>query len=272
MLPAPDPFDTPFFNAHTERKVIEIADHRGRRRAYTFPTFFAHTPAVMMLFTADARRARDLLGGVALEPVRVGRTRCLFAVAAYRYGQISDGMTGYNELALGLPVSTSRVPIAPALLRKRWPAFGVHVLDLPVDSEENCRRGVTIWGLPKTMKRFHYQDAPASGTAHRRTIEVRDGDTLCLRLAWTRGGRRGVVSELNRAYSVKDGKLQRSRAFIDGACWQFTRLSPLAREVTLELGSGRPYADVAALDLDPKPLLVRDFDSLSTVLYGPEPA
>jgi hypothetical protein len=265
--PAPDPFANPFFAAHAARETTTIRDQEGNARTYTFPTFFTQTPASMLLFTADERAARALVGDERLLPVRVAPGRCLFAVAAYRYGVISDGMTGYNELALGVPVSTSRLPLAPAFLRKGWSSFGVFVLDLPVDSPENCHRGVTIWGLPKTMKTFRYED-----DAGARRIEVSSGGSRCFALSFARGGRRGVVAEMNRVYSRKAGVLHRCRAFLDGASWQYTRLSPLSKRTRIEFGDGEPYRRFASLDLDPRPLLVRDFECLNTALYLPEPA
>ncbi len=265
--PSPDPFVTPFFLGHTERSTVTIDDHRGHPRAYTFPTFFTHTPSVTMLFTADLAAARALLPAGPLSPVKLNRTRCLVALAAYRYGQISDGMVGYSELALGIAVSRSRVPIAPALLRQAWSSFGVFVVDLPVDSAENCRRGQAIWGLPKTMKQFRYADS--EGT---RTVEVYDGEEMCMGFTWARGGKRALIAERHRAYSMRDGKLLVSRAFLDGACWQYNRLSSLSAKARVTFGTGEPYARFAALKLGARPLLVRDFECLSTALYAPEPA
>jgi hypothetical protein len=141
----------------------------------------------------------------------------------------------------------------------------VYVLDLPVDSEENCHRGVAIWGLPKSMKAFRYQDA--GGT---RTVEVAASGKLYFRLTFARGGRRTLISEMNQVYSVKDGRLQVCRSYLDGAAWQYTRLSPLAKRTRLELGDSGVPAQLKALDIDPRPLVVRDFDSLNTVLYLPE--
>lgn len=269
MRPTPDPFSSPFFAAHPTRQTIAIRDHRNQPRVYTFPTFFTQTPATMALFTGDEKRARLLVnsqGDHGLHPVRVSRGRCLVAIAAYRYGLISDGMEGYNELAVGFPVSRSKVPLAPALLRRVWSSFGIFVAALPVDSEENCHRGVSIWGLPKTMKHFGYEERGG-----KRTITVRGSDeALCVRLSYPRGGKRTIISETNQVYSVRDGKLVSARAALDGAAWQFTRVSPLAKQVELEIGRAiTPYSDIATLDIDPRPVLLREFDSLSTALYPP---
>jgi hypothetical protein len=265
MLPSPDVFATPFFRAHPPRTTVEITDHRGAPRSYAFPTLFTQTPATMLMFTADLAATRALLGPAPVSPVRVSPTRCLFAVACYRYGQISDGMVGYNELVLAVPVSASRVPIVPALLRRRWPSFGVYVVDMPVDSEENRNRGVAIWGLPKTMKRFRYHD-----DLDRRTVEVLDGDARCVRLSVPRGGRRRVVSEMTRVYSRRSGEWVRCQTFMEGACWQYTQLSPLAAGVELELGDGPLYRAIAGLGLSSRPVMVRDFEAMSTALYSPE--
>jgi hypothetical protein len=275
MLPSPDVFATPFFRAHRDRRVVEIPDHRGQPRAYNFPTFFTQTPAMMLMFTADFDAVAALLAARldgstfsrALRPVRVSHRRCLFAVACYRYGQISDGMVGYNEFALGVPVSNSRLPLVPALARRAWPSFGVHLIDMPVDSDENKNRGVRIWGLPKSIKTFRYEDSP-----DRRTVEVFDADERCLRLTVPRGGRRHLVSELARVYSIRDGQALRCNTYMEGACWQYTQLSPLAKQVELELGPRPAYAALSELQLSARPVLVRDFECLSTALYAPDPA
>ncbi len=73
-------------------------------------------------------------------------------------------------------------------------------------------------------------------------------------------------------YSMRDGKLLVSRAFLDGACWQYNRLSSLSAKARVTFGTGEPYARFAALKLGARPLLVRDFECLSTALYAPEPA
>ena len=57
-----------------------------------------------------------------------------------------------------------------------------------------------------------------------------------------------------------------SRAFIDGAAWEYTRVSKQAKRVSVELGA--PYAAYAPFDLSDQPLLVREFESLSTALFG----
>ena len=135
---------------------------------------------------------------------------------------------------------------------------------MPVDSEENCNRGVLIWGLPKSMKRFEYQDVQ-----DRRTVEVFDGADPCIRLSVPRGGRRRLVSEMTRVYSRRNGAWVRCRTFMEGACWQYTGLSPLAAGVEVQFGAR--YRELCALQLSARPVMVRDFEALSTALYAPEP-
>jgi len=267
MVQRPDVFSTPFFRQHPPGRKHEITDHTGAPRVYTFPTLFTHSPTAMLLFTADLARVRAHVAPSGLEPVRVAPDRCLVAIASYSYGAISDGMKPYNELALGIPVSTSRVPLVPALLRSAWRSFGVFVLDLPVDSAENCRRGVEIWGLPKTMKTFNYEDV-----GDQRMIELRDGNALCMRVTFARGGRPRTVAETNQIYSMKNGRLLSTRVFIHGAAWEYTPLSPLAARCSVEFGTHGLYSAFAGFDLSSRPVLVREFAAASTALYLPEDA
>ena len=140
------------------------------------------------------------------------------------------------------------------------------MLDLPLIPRKLPPR-VNIWGLPKTMKTFHYSDSPDE-----RTIEVRDDDELSMRVTAARGGRRRLVEESNRVYSVNNGTLVVTKSFLSGGCWQYTGLSPLAKRTRVEFGASSPYSDFALMQLGPHPLLVRDFECLSTVLYAPDPA
>lgn len=257
-------FEGPFFSAIPERSVVSITDHEGRPRDYTFPTFFADTRATMVLFTADATRCRALLGDAPFTPTRVGWNRCLFAIAAFHYGRLSDGMKGYHEWAFGVGVSTSAVPLLPVALRAWWTSFGVWVLDLPVDSLENCRRGTEIWGLPKTMKRFTREEAPGA-----EVLGLHDGEALACRLVVPRGGRTLLLQETNRALARKGPRFYRSDTRLYGECTQYTGLSPLAKGFSIEWGAMEPYRSFAALGLSARPLLVRHFESLSSALSAP---
>ncbi len=258
-----DVFDTAFFRAHTARKPIEITDHRGERRVYTFPTFFAHSRTTLVLTTARTDRASALLGDLGpLRPVRMGRGRCLAVLACFRYGELSDGMKGYHEMALGIAVSRSRLPILPALLRRRWGSFGFWLLDLPVSSDENRVRGVEIWGYPKTMKRFRDEDGPGGRTFEMTTPE----GVPCMRLVVPRTGKVRRTSEINRSYSRKDGTILRTVTHSEGECREAK-----GGRIELEFGKVAPYDRFGELDLSTRPLVVRDFDDLSNVLYWPEP-
>lgn len=259
-------FDSAFFRSHTGRRVIEITGHEGKPHKYTFPTFFTGSRVTAMMFTADHARARQLLGGVPLFPVRMSPGRCLFLVACFRYGQVSDGMRGYNEVALGFAVSRSRIPLLPVLARAIWPSFGYFVVDLPVDSEENRVRGVEIWGLPKTMKEFAEDDGPNG-----REVRMSSGGETCLRVRIPRGGRERLVNESSRAYSVKGGVLYRTTTHQHGVAREYGSRAAEAGRVELKFGPMKPYSDFATLDLSDRPVKVRDFDSLSTALYWPEP-
>lgn len=259
----PDVFDTPFFRAHTARKPIEITNHLGERRVYTFPTFFAKSRTSLVLTTARTDRATELLGDTGpLRPVRMGRGRCLAVLACFRYGELSDGMKGYHEMALGIAVSRSRIPILPALLRRRMESFGFWLLDLPVSSEENRVRGVEIWGYPKTMKTFRDEDGPAGRTFEMKTQE----GELCLRVVVPRAGTVTRAAEINRSYSRKDGRVLRTVTHSEGECRESKGGS-----IELAFGTVAPYDRFAGLELSTKPIVVRDFDSLSNVLYWPEP-
>ena len=296
--PLPDVFNTPFFLSKPPTGTISIENHLGTQRTYQFPTLFTQTQAAIVLTTVDARSATrrrpsrrtpcrssrrrslpcrcsrsrsatrslpDILNQHGLFPVRTSSARCLAVVAVYRYGAISDGMKGYNEMMVGIVLSRSNVPLAPALLRRRS-GFGAFIVDLPVDSEENCRRGQAIWGLPKTLKTFNYRDEPGLRVT---TVTDDHGDT-CLQLRLPVAGKRTLVADDSYAYSQLDGRLLRTVGTFEGAAWQYSRLDSAARRVEIDFGKKGVYGSLRDLDFDARPLLVRIFDNLNSVLQLPE--
>jgi hypothetical protein len=266
--PERSPFETPFFRALPKGGNTTIEDHSGAPRVYAFPTCFTHTASAIVLTTADYDAAQDrvpqALRDAGLTPVRVSRNRCIAVLGSYRYGRVNDGMTGYNEMVVGIALAKSKALVLPAVLRTQF-GFGAFVLDLPVDSAENCVRGNAIWGLPKSMKTFAYAE---SSSHYDVRLSEAEGQ-LCMHLQVPIGGRRMLVRDENCVYSVKDGKALQTRAVLEGACWQYAGIGDTSR-IHLEFGNHGVYAELRKLDFHSKPLVVRLFDSQNSALYLPE--
>jgi hypothetical protein len=258
-----DPFDTAFFRGVPTDGPTEILDHLGRPRTYRFPTFFTGTRATTVVTTGSLTEARALVGDAPVFPVVVTPGRCLVALIAFHYGRISDGMTGYHEFAIGIGVSKSRTPLLPAL-RRDGSHFGLWVLHLPVDSAENCNRGVKIWGLPKVMRRFEDEE-----TDDVRTVTLADGDRRSLRVTLPLAGRAREVAETHRVYSRKG----------DVANVALTRTHGQVRvrsgfgvpRLGLELGEGAEATTLKRLDVSLRPLRTQHASAMESALYLPTP-
>ena len=115
---------------------------------FQLPVASADTPALMAAFTIDAERAKSLLPGDELHPLRLGRKGVLvITVIDYQVTVIGK----YIEFSVGIACTHGRrpaPPIVPALFRRLFDA-GQYVYDLPVSTEISVKGGKGIWGMPK---------------------------------------------------------------------------------------------------------------------------
>src|SRR5690606_7863388 len=107
---------------------------------FTLPVASSASPALMAAFPINADRARKLLPGNELHPMRLfGRGVLLIAVIDYRQTNIGK----YIEYSIGIGCTRGHRPaILPlaALFRRRY-GFGQYVIDLPVSSEISVKGG-----------------------------------------------------------------------------------------------------------------------------------
>lgn len=115
---------------------------------FQLPISSQATPAFMAAFTIDADRARELLPGNELHPLKLfGKGVLIVAVIDYQITVIGK----YIEFSVGIACTHGRRPAPPLLggLFRRLFKTGQYVYDLPVSSEISVKGGKGIWGMPK---------------------------------------------------------------------------------------------------------------------------
>ena len=116
---------------------------------FTMPVNSEHSPALMAAFTIDADRARALLPGNEIHPLRLTPRRGLLIVTVIDY-RITD-IGRYIEFSIAIACTHGARPaplLLPGLLQKTFGA-GQFVVDLPVSTEVSVKGGKGIWGMPK---------------------------------------------------------------------------------------------------------------------------
>lgn len=116
---------------------------------FQLPVNAVKSPALMAGFLCDYQKAKALLPGKELHPVKAFGGKAVFMVTVIDYRQTSIGK--YIEYSLALAVTRGSKPapaLLPALLMKTYKT-GQFILDLPVSSEISVKGGKGIWGMPK---------------------------------------------------------------------------------------------------------------------------
>ncbi len=115
---------------------------------FCLPVNAEHSPALMAVFPISADKARALLPGNEIHPLRLGKKGLLIiAVIDYRSTVIGK----YIEFSIGIACTHGARPaplLLPALFRGRY-GTGQFVYDLPVSTEVSVKGGKGIWGMPK---------------------------------------------------------------------------------------------------------------------------
>jgi len=130
-----------------------IRDYEGRYAmvdgiTFKLPVSATQSPALMAGFFCDYEKAKAMLPGNELHPVKVfGKAVFMVTVIDYRHTTIGK----YIEYSIALAVtrgSKPAPPLLPAMLMKTYKT-GQFILDLPVSSEISVKGGKGIWGMPK---------------------------------------------------------------------------------------------------------------------------
>jgi hypothetical protein len=105
-------------------------------------------------------RVRSQLAGIPLEPMAFwGKALVILGLFEYRDTSIGP----YNEV--GLSVYAKRLGTSPSPLRVLQETMsvedvGMHVFNLPVNTENACAAGVDLWGFPKYVSEIQTSFQP----------------------------------------------------------------------------------------------------------------
>lgn len=130
-----------------------IRDYEGRYAmvdgiTFKLPVSATQSPALMAGFFCDYEKAKAVLPGNELHPVKVfGKAVFMVTVIDYRHTTIGK----YIEYSIALAVTRGSKPapaLLPAMMMKTFKT-GQFILDLPVSSEISVKGGKGIWGMPK---------------------------------------------------------------------------------------------------------------------------
>ncbi len=139
-----------------------IKDYKGRHAmvdgiSFTLPVQATQSPALMAGFFCDYQKAKSLLPGNELHPMKYFNGKAIFMVTVIDYRNTSIGK--YIEYSLALACTRGATPaprVLPAILMKTYKT-GQFILDLPVSSEISVKGGKGIWGMPKHQANLDFK-------------------------------------------------------------------------------------------------------------------
>jgi len=122
---------------------------------FQMPVEGKNSPALMAIYTIDADKARALLPGNEIHPLRLGQ-RALLVITVIEYLDTNIGKYIEFSIAIACTHGAKEAPsLLPALLMKPF-GTGQYVYDLPVSTEISVKGGKGIWGMPKHQANLSY--------------------------------------------------------------------------------------------------------------------
>ncbi len=212
----------------------------------------------MAAFTINADRARELLPGNELHPLRLfGKGVLIVAVINYQITVIGK----YIEFSVGIACTHGRRPAPPLLpgLFRRLFKTGQYVYDLPVSTEISVKGGKGIWGMPKHQANLDF-------VVGERTVSSQydKDDKLVMRIEIDKPGRAWLplsVSGVN--YCAFRGMLMKSYIAFSGKVGIRLFRKGSAR---LQLGSHPLAEPLKGLEISRSPIFTGWFPDSSGVL------
>jgi hypothetical protein len=214
---------------------------------FQVPVAARDSPSITALFAIDADRAREMMPGQELHPLRLlQRGVLLVAVVDYRHTSIGR----YVEFCIGVMCTRGRAP-APRVLPLALPRLfgtGALIYDLPVSTEISVKGGRGIWGMEKRRASLDF-------VIGERTVSSQydlDGE-LVARIDIPKPSRAPVPFAMSGVgYGAFRGMLTKSRIAVGGRTG-----IPLRQGSARLLLGDHPRADpLKRLDIDPRPLFV----------------
>jgi hypothetical protein len=216
---------------------------------FTLPVASHDSPALIALFTIDARAAAALLPGNEVHPLRLWGSRAALVVTVVDYRATNIGR--YIEFSVAIACTHGRRPGPPLLpglpLAQRLYDTGQFVLDLPVSSEVSVKGGKGIWGMPK-----HQASLDFVITDRKASSQYDLDGQLCVRIEVDRPRFEGIPVAMGAAnFCAFRGMLMKSSVHFQAHAG-FNL--PLLRRARLEIGDHPRVAALKGLDIADRPL------------------
>jgi hypothetical protein len=217
---------------------------------FALPVASHETPALMAVFSIDARAAANLLPAAgAVHPLRLWRNRGALVITVVDYRSTNIGR--YVEFSIAIACTHGRRPgpaLVPGLpLAQRLFGTGQYVVDLPVSSEISVKGGKGIWGMPKHQANLDFVIGPDSVSSQ---YDL-DGQ-LCVRIEVDRPRLdRLPMSMAASNYCSFRGMLMKSSVYFDARMGVHP---PLLRRARLQIGDHPRVQALKGLAIGTRPL------------------
>jgi hypothetical protein len=225
---------------------------------YQLPVDSRNSPALVAAFPINAEKAKRLLPGNELHPVRVfGKGVLLLTVVNYQ----STDIGRYVEYITVIACTHGPKP-APGLLPlvfRRYYGLGGYVFDMPVSTEISVKGGKGIWGTPKVQANLDFHVTESTVTSQ---YDL-DG-MLAMRVEMQRPKKVWLpVSISASAYSQFRGMLIKAYSYTGGKAG-FSVLNRGA--CRLYIGDHPRVRPLKELEIEPRPFFTAFLPSASGVL------
>jgi hypothetical protein len=122
---------------------------------FQLPVYCRNSPALFAVFSIDAEKARKLIPGNEIHPLRLW-SRGLLLISVINYLDTNIGR--YIEFSIGIACTHGARPaprLLPGIFLDHY-GTGQWVFDLPVSTEVSVKGGKGIWGMPKHQANLSY--------------------------------------------------------------------------------------------------------------------
>lgn len=123
---------------------------------FPMPINTEKSPAFMAVFTCDYDKAKALIPGNEIHPMRLWR-KALLVVTVINY--VITDIGKYIEFSIAIACTHGKKPaprLIPGIFMRHYNT-GQFVVDLPVSSEVSVKGGKGIWGMPKHLGNLDFK-------------------------------------------------------------------------------------------------------------------
>jgi hypothetical protein len=225
---------------------------------YRMPVDASNSPTLVAAFPINAEKAKRLLPGNELHPVRIfGKGVLILTVVNYQ----STDIGRYVEYITTIACTHGPRPAPPLLpfVFRRLFGFGGYVYDMPVSTEISVKGGKGIWGTPKVQANLDFN---VTGSTITSQYDL-DGE-LAMRIEMRRPKSAWLPVGISAsAYSQFRGLLMKACSYFGGKAG-FSVLS--RRACKLYVGDHPRVRPLKELEIGSRPFFTAFLPSASGVL------